>query len=172
MWRSTTAALSERGYNLAVVERLVFRGLLARSFRRRLRGEGVGEAVAAIEGDEVVHRQVLGTAHDGEGGARVGVAEEQAIGGEADARCRRTPPPSLHAKFVAWYGALPPVSRDRRYSMSEFEKALGGTQGKYISPVLLELGWTRKRIWSTRGQYLPYWAPPPVAEPVAGQPAS
>jgi hypothetical protein len=28
--------------------------LLAHSFRRRLRGEGVGEADAAIEGDEVV----------------------------------------------------------------------------------------------------------------------
>ncbi len=53
--------------------------------RRRLRGEGVGDAVAAIEGDEVVHRQFLGTADDGERGARVGVAEEQAVGGEADA---------------------------------------------------------------------------------------
>jgi hypothetical protein len=41
-------------------------------------------------------------------------------------------------------------SRDRRFSMSEIEAALK-TQGKYISPVLLELGWRRKRIWSTTG---------------------
>ena len=40
----------------------------------------------------------------------------------------------------------------RRFSMSEFEKALKA-QGKNISPVLLELGWRRKRIWSTTGQY-------------------
>jgi hypothetical protein len=40
----------------------------------------LGEAVAAIEGDEVVHREFLGIAHEGEGSARVGAAEEQAIG--------------------------------------------------------------------------------------------
>jgi hypothetical protein len=47
--------------------------------------------------------------------------------------------------------------------MSEFEKALKA-QGKYISPVLLELGWRRKRIWSTTGQYHRYWEPPPRAD--------
>jgi len=39
--------------------------------------------------------------------------------------------------------------------MSEFEEALK-TQNKWISPVLLELGWQRKRIWSTSGQYHRY----------------
>jgi hypothetical protein len=43
--------------------------------------------------------------------------------------------------------------------MSEFEVALK-TQGKWISPVLLDLGWQRKRIWSTAGHYHRYWVPP------------
>ena len=50
--------------------------------------------------------------------------------------------------------------RDRRFSMAEFETALK-TQGKYISHVLLELGWRRKRIWSTTGQYHVAHALPP-----------
>ena len=79
MWRSTTAALSERSYNLAVVERLVFRASPRPLISQPPRGEGVGEAVAAIEGDEVVHREFLEITHDGEGSARVGAAEEQAI---------------------------------------------------------------------------------------------
>ena len=37
------------------------------------------------------------------------------------------------------------------------------TQGKYISPVLLELGWTRKRRWASGGgQYNRFWMPPPT----------
>ena len=68
-------------------------------------------------------------------------------------------PSSLQQRFIAWHRSLPAVSRDRRFSMSEFEKALK-TQGKYISPVLLELGWRRKRIWSTTGQYHRYWESP------------
>ena len=47
--------------------------------------------------------------------------------------------------------------------MSEFEKALK-TQGKNIIPVLLELGWRGKRIWSTTGQYHRYWDPPAQAD--------
>jgi hypothetical protein len=47
--------------------------------------------------------------------------------------------------------------------MSEFEVALN-TQGKYISPVLLELGWKRKRRWASGGgQYNRYWKPPTQA---------
>jgi hypothetical protein len=45
--------------------------------------------------------------------------------------------------------------------MSELEAALK-TQGRFISPVLLELGWRRKRNWSTKGQYFRYWVPPGV----------
>ncbi len=44
--------------------------------------------------------------------------------------------------------------------MLEIEAALK-TQGKYISPVLLELRWRRKRVWSTTSQYHRYWEPPP-----------
>lgn len=72
------------------------------------------------------------------------------------ARCA---PLSLCERFTNWYGSLPAIARDRRFSMSEIERALK-TQGKYISPVLLELGWRRKRIWSATGQYHRYWEPP------------
>lgn len=65
----------------------------------------------------------------------------------------------LRQQFLDWYGALPEIARHRPFSMVEFEKALG-TQGKYISPVLLELGWQRKRRWSSLGQYHRYWVPP------------
>jgi hypothetical protein len=71
----------------------------------------------------------------------------------------RPQPSSLRERFISWHGSLPAVSRDRRFSMSEIEKALK-TQGKYISPVLLELGWRPKRVWSTTGQYHRYWEPP------------
>ena len=72
-------------------------------------------------------------------------------------------PSSLRERFERWYSSLPPVSRDRRFSMSEIEAGLK-TQGKYISPVLLGLGWRRKRMWSTTGQYHRYWEPPTHAD--------
>ena len=75
-------------------------------------------------------------------------------------RAQPSQPSSLRDRLEAWYRALPAVSRDRRFSISEIEAALK-TQGKYISPVLLELGWRRKRVWSTTGQYFRYWVPPP-----------
>ena len=62
----------------------------------------------------------------------------------------------LRTRFTQWYNLLPPASRDRPFAMSEFEAALK-TQGRYISPLLLELGWQRKRKWSTAGQYHRYW---------------
>ena len=72
---------------------------------------------------------------------------------EAEARrAQPSQPSSLRDRLLSWYSSLPPVSRGRRFSMSEFETALK-TQGRYISPVLLELRWRRKRIWNTAGQY-------------------
>lgn len=65
----------------------------------------------------------------------------------------------LTQQFLQWYGALPEVARMRPFGMIEFEQALG-TQGKYISPVLLALGWHRKRRWNSLGQYHRYWLPP------------
>jgi hypothetical protein len=62
-----------------------------------------------------------------------------------------------------WYRSLPEFTRNRPFSMSEFEAALK-TQGNLISPVLLDMGWRRKRIWSTTGQYHRYWQPPPRAD--------
>jgi hypothetical protein len=66
---------------------------------------------------------------------------------------------SLRQRFLNWYRSLPEFTRNRRFAMSELEVALK-SQGKHISPVLLELGWQRKRIWSTTGQYHWYWVPP------------
>ncbi len=48
------------------------------------------------------------------------------------------PPLSLRQRFVDWHRSLPAVSRNRFFSMSEFEAALK-TQCKHISPVLLDL---------------------------------
>jgi hypothetical protein len=39
------------------------------------------------------------------------------------------------------------------------ESALAA-QGKYISAVLVDLGWERKRKWASKGHYNRYWAPP------------
>jgi hypothetical protein len=83
---------------------------------------------------------------------------------EAEARrAQPSQPSSLRDRFVSWYGSLPAVSRDRRFAMSELEVALK-TQGKYISPALLDLGWRRKRVWSTTRQYHRYWEPPTRAD--------
>ncbi|OEZ27163.1 hypothetical protein [Variovorax boronicumulans] len=69
--------------------------------------------------------------------------------------------PPLQQRFQEWFTSLPELTRERPFSMAEFEKVLG-TQGKYISPMLLGLGWQRKRRWSSRGQYHRYWVPPTV----------
>lgn len=64
----------------------------------------------------------------------------------------------LRQRFLHWYESLPPISRDRPFAMNEMEQALG-TQGKYLSPILLNLGWQRKRRWTGGGQYSRYWVP-------------
>jgi len=65
----------------------------------------------------------------------------------------------LETRFLTWVNSQPSVSRLRPYAMSELEHALG-TQGRHLSPVLLKLGWQRRRKWSSRGQYHRYWLPP------------
>lgn len=72
--------------------------------------------------------------------------------------CKRSP---LEARFLAWMNSQPEISRQRPYAMSELEKALD-TQGRYLSPVLIALGWERRRKWTSRTQYLRYWVPPGV----------
>jgi hypothetical protein len=66
---------------------------------------------------------------------------------------------SLEARFIDWLDSQPEISRVRPYSMTELERALG-TQGRYLSPVLLRLGWARRRKWTGSTQYLRYWVPP------------
>jgi len=65
----------------------------------------------------------------------------------------------LRQRLVEWYDRQPEISRCRPYAMVELEKALS-TQGKYLSPILLALGWRRRRRWTSRGQYNRYWEPP------------
>lgn len=80
---------------------------------------------------------------------------------EAKAHC---PPASdLKTRFLDWFASVPEISRSRPYSMVEMERALD-TQGRYLSPVLLNLGWKRHRKWSSKGQYLRYWVPPGYQE--------
>lgn len=67
--------------------------------------------------------------------------------------------PDLRQRFLDWLDSQPEISRFRPYSMTELEKALG-TQGRYLSPVLLRLGWERRRKWTGKTQYLRYWVPP------------
>lgn len=67
--------------------------------------------------------------------------------------------PPLEARFVEWFNSIPEFTRDRPFSMHEFEISLG-SQGRFISPVLLRLGWQRQRRWSSRGSYHRYWQPP------------
>lgn len=76
---------------------------------------------------------------------------------------QQTQSASLRDRFLAWHGGLPPLTRDRPFSMKEFEVALK-TQGKYISPILLDLGWQRIRVWASTGQYHRYWQPPSKQE--------
>jgi hypothetical protein len=68
-------------------------------------------------------------------------------------------PADLRRRLVDFLNSLPPAARDRPWSMMEMEKQLS-SQGKYISPVLLQLGWKRKRQWSSTGSYHRYWIPP------------
>lgn len=69
------------------------------------------------------------------------------------------PAAKLSQRLIDWHQSLPAVSRMRRFSMSEIEKAMT-TQGRYIGQELLSLGWRRKRVWSTSGSYSRYWVPP------------
>ena len=67
--------------------------------------------------------------------------------------------PDLRQQLLDWHTNLPEITRQRPFAMVELEQALS-TQGKYLSPVLLNLGWQRRRRWASHGQYNRYWLPP------------
>ena len=67
--------------------------------------------------------------------------------------------PSPQKRFTIWFATVPQIAQHRPASMIAFEQHLG-TQGRYISPVLLALGWRRKREWGTTERYFRYWTPP------------
>ncbi len=66
----------------------------------------------------------------------------------------------LKQRFLVWLDSQPEISRNRPYSMFELERAIGAP-GRLLSSVLLSLGWERRRKWSSKGQSLRYWVPPP-----------
>lgn len=67
--------------------------------------------------------------------------------------------PGLEHRLLAWFESQLEISRIRPYSMVELERAIGAP-GRLLSPVLLSLGWERRRQWSSKGQYHRYWVPP------------
>lgn len=66
--------------------------------------------------------------------------------------------PSLEKRFRGWFDSLPAEMKNRPFSMHEFEEAMG-SHGRYISAVLVQLGWRRMRVWSAQ-RYCRYWIPP------------
>lgn len=68
-------------------------------------------------------------------------------------------PKDLKARFVVWFETQPEISRYRPYSMKEMELALH-TPGPMLSPILISLGWRRRRRWESRTHYCRYWVPP------------
>ena len=70
--------------------------------------------------------------------------------------------PPLEERVLAWFNGLPEFTRLRPFSMGELEYALK-TQGRHISPVLISLGWVRKRKWDSKQHYHRYWVPPGLA---------
>lgn len=67
----------------------------------------------------------------------------------------------LEVHFLDWMNSQPEISRIRPYAMTELENALG-TQGRYLSAILIRHGWARRRKWTGKTQYLRYWVPPGV----------
>lgn len=78
---------------------------------------------------------------------------------EAEAVPQQLPKPDLKQRFIEWFASVPEISRVRLYSMVELERALG-TQGRFLSPILVSLGWVRRRKWSSKGASPRYWVPP------------
>lgn len=81
---------------------------------------------------------------------------QESVAAQSAPASRRDP---LRDRLLNWFSSLPAPTRNRPFAMQEFEAALG-TSGRYISPVLIKLGWQRKRIWSTREHYHRFWVPP------------
>jgi hypothetical protein len=66
-------------------------------------------------------------------------------------KIKRTRP--LDQQITELMRSLPPVSRDRPWSMSELVQSLDGKyrdrpHGKHVGDALRRLGWTRVRLWS------------------------
>jgi hypothetical protein len=78
---------------------------------------------------------------------------------EAEVTSQQLSKTDLKQRFIEWYESTPEVSRVRPYSMIELERALS-TQGRFLSPILLSLGWERRRKWSSNAQSPRYWVPP------------
>lgn len=83
---------------------------------------------------------------------------QQSLAAEA-AQEQQLSKPDLKQRFIEWFDGVPEISRVRPYSMAELERALT-TQGRFLSTVLVSLGWERRRKWSSTGKSPRYWIPP------------
>ncbi len=84
---------------------------------------------------------------------------QQAVARQAEAKGAAPPNLKLRQRLEAWHSSLPLASRNRPFAMSELEKALG-VAGRFLSAVLIEAGWTRKRRWQGTAHYYRFWLPP------------
>jgi hypothetical protein len=69
------------------------------------------------------------------------------------------------ALVQAWFEAIPPAIRNRRYQMTEFEALFPGRYRGHafrglVGPALQQLGWTHHRDWTNAGRNRRYWLPP------------
>ncbi|HUX30538.1 MAG TPA: hypothetical protein VMV78_07910 [Thiobacillus sp.] len=66
---------------------------------------------------------------------------------------------TLAERFDQWWVKQPLATRVRAYSIEEITTALG-TQGRNLSPILIQRGWVRHRRWQHRQHYFRVWLPP------------
>lgn len=67
--------------------------------------------------------------------------------------------PTPAKRVEEWFAKQPEVSRHRPYSMEEIECDTG-IAGRFLGEILISLGWTRHRRWSSKTSYRRYWIPP------------
>jgi hypothetical protein len=69
------------------------------------------------------------------------------------------PKRTRESKLSEWFDTQPEISRQRPYSMGEIERDTG-IAGRLLGELLIRLGWTRHRRWSSKTSYRRYWLPP------------
>jgi len=68
-------------------------------------------------------------------------------------------PKPLIQEIREWFSRLPEGDRDLTYHMDFFIYRFGQAPAR-IGPALFELGWTRRRSWTTGKPHSRVWVPP------------